>query len=105
MAGTSTAMTVREDRVARLSSEWVHEGKYAARVEIELEDSDEPWSPTMSPGDAHKLDRVCLALRRGDIAEGLPRRRRCSSCYRWRGEAADWGHRPRIKQCSKACLR
>jgi hypothetical protein len=47
----------------------VHEGKYAARVEIELEDSDAPWSPTMGLDDAHKLERVRLALRRGDVAE------------------------------------
>ncbi len=47
----------------------IHEGKYAAEVEIELEYTDETWSPTMSGADALKLDSVRLALRRGDIAE------------------------------------
>lgn len=53
----------------RKSKEFVHEGKYAAEVEIELEYTDESWSPTMSADDARKLDAVRLALRRGDIAE------------------------------------
>ena len=51
------------------SKEFIHEGKYAAEVAIELEYSDESWSPTMSAEDARKLDTVRLALRRGDIAE------------------------------------
>jgi hypothetical protein len=51
------------------SKEFIHEGKYAAEVAIELEYSDESWSPTMSADDARKLESVRLALRRGDIAE------------------------------------
>jgi hypothetical protein len=51
------------------SSKWIHEGKYAAEVEIELHYTGESWSPTMSGADALKLDGVRLALRRGDIAE------------------------------------
>ncbi len=47
----------------------IHDGKYAAEVETELEYTDETWSPTMSGADALKLDSVRLALRRGDIAE------------------------------------
>jgi hypothetical protein len=47
----------------------IHEGKYAAEVEIELEYTDEAWSPTMSGADALKLETVMLALRRGDLAE------------------------------------
>lgn len=53
----------------RKSIELIHEGKYAAEVEIELEYTDESWSPTMSGADALKLDAVRLALRRGDVAE------------------------------------
>ena len=53
----------------RKAAELIHEGKYAAEVEIELLYSDESWSPTMSAGDARKLEAVRLALRRGDIAE------------------------------------
>ena len=53
----------------RKSTKLIHEGKYAAEVVIELLYGDESWSPTMSLDDARKLDRVRLALRRGDIAE------------------------------------
>ncbi len=56
-------------RKKRTAVELVREGKYAAEVSIELIDSDESWSPTMSVGDARKLEAVRLALRRGDIAE------------------------------------
>jgi len=53
----------------RSSKEIIHEGKYAAEVTIELEYSDESWSPTMSADDARKLDAVRLALRAGNLAE------------------------------------
>ena len=36
---------------------------------IELNYSDDSWSPTMSLDDAHKLEAVRFALQRGDIAE------------------------------------
>jgi len=53
----------------RKAAELIHEGKYAAEVEIELEYSDESWSPTISGDDVRKLEAVRLALRAGDIAE------------------------------------
>ena len=53
----------------RKSREIIHEGNFAAEVDVELEYSDESWSPTMSVEDARKLEAVRLALRRGDIAE------------------------------------
>ena len=53
----------------RKSIKLVHEGKYAAEVEIELHYSDDSWSPTMSADDARKLETVTLALRHGDLAE------------------------------------
>ena len=56
-------------REKRKSTELIHEGKYAAEVPIELNYSDESWSPTMSLDDAKKLEAVRLALQRGDIAE------------------------------------
>jgi hypothetical protein len=57
------------DAMTRKRIKLIHEGKYAAQVPIELEYTDEAWSPTMSLDDARKLDAVRLALRRGDIAE------------------------------------
>jgi hypothetical protein len=53
----------------RKSTELIHEGKYAAEVEVELLYSDDSWSPTMSLDDARKLETVRLALQRSDIAE------------------------------------
>ena len=53
----------------RRTTELIREGRYAAEVEIELEYDEESWSPTMSLDDARKLERIRLALRRGDHAE------------------------------------
>jgi hypothetical protein len=58
-----------EEQRRRQFTELIHEGKYAPEVMVELSYSDESWSPTMSLDDAWKLERVRLALRRGDIAE------------------------------------
>lgn len=53
----------------RSSKKFIHEGKYAAEVPVELIEDDTVWSPYLSPEDVRKLDTVRLALRRGDIAE------------------------------------
>ena len=45
----------------------VHEGEYAAEVEVELITTDEGWSPYLSLEDAERLDSVRQALRRGDV--------------------------------------
>jgi|GEM_PF-232972 len=45
----------------------IHEGKYVADVEVDLHYDDTAWSPTLMPDDVQKLERVQLALRRGDI--------------------------------------
>jgi hypothetical protein len=45
----------------------VHEGNYAAEVDVELIETDESWSPYLSLEDAYKLDDVRDALRHGDI--------------------------------------
>jgi hypothetical protein len=49
--------------------EFIHEGKYAAEVPVELIEDETGWSPYLSVDDALKLDAVRLALRRGDVAE------------------------------------
>jgi hypothetical protein len=51
------------------ATEFVREGKYATEVPIDLIEDETAWSPYLSPEEAHKLDTVRLALRRGDIAE------------------------------------
>jgi len=40
----------------------VHEGKYAAEVEVELLEDEGGWGPYLSVVDAHKLDDVRDAL-------------------------------------------
>ena len=53
----------------RKTTKFIHEGKYAAEVPVELLYSEDSWSPTMSLEDARKLEIVRLALQRGDVAE------------------------------------
>ncbi len=45
----------------------VQEGRYVAKVDVELLEDETGWSPYLSPEDAYKLDDVRNALRRGDI--------------------------------------
>ena len=45
----------------------IHEGHYAAEVDIEWLESDTGWSPALSLADAQKLDTVREALRQGDL--------------------------------------
>ena len=54
--------------MSRRSTKFFREGKYAVEIEIELIEDDSPWSPHVAKEDIQKLDRVRLALRRGDIA-------------------------------------
>jgi len=49
------------------SKKLVHEGRYAAEVEVELIEDEGGWAPYLSVADAKKLDAVREALRRGDI--------------------------------------
>jgi len=54
---------------SRLHTKLIHEGQYAAEVEVELIEADEGWSPYLSLTDAEKLDAVRKALRRGDLKQ------------------------------------
>lgn len=45
----------------------IHEGQYAAEVDVELIDAEEGWAPYLSLGDAQKLDEIRLALRGKDL--------------------------------------
>ncbi len=51
----------------KTSTQLIEEGSYLAKVEIVLIDDESPWSPHVCMDDIRKLDRVRLALRRGDI--------------------------------------
>ncbi|MCI0627444.1 MAG: hypothetical protein L0387_38325 [Acidobacteria bacterium] len=48
-------------------TKFVHEGQYAATVEVEWIETDTGWSPYLSVDDARELDEVREALRRGDL--------------------------------------
>ena len=52
----------------RQHTEFVHEGRYVAEVDVEWIETDEGWSPYLSVEDAYELDDVREALRREDVA-------------------------------------
>ena len=54
---------------AKRRTKFVHEGQYAAEVEIDWIESDIGWAPYLSLEDAEKLDQVRDALRTGDIKQ------------------------------------
>jgi hypothetical protein len=49
------------------SRKLVHEGSFAAEVEVELFHDENSWSPYLSLDEALKLDKVRAALRAGDV--------------------------------------
>ena len=51
----------------RKHTKLIHEGEYAAKVDVELIDTDSGWSPYLLVEDAQKLDDVREALRKGDL--------------------------------------
>ena len=51
----------------RKRTKLIHEGRYVAKVDIELLEEPEGWSPYLSLEDAYRLDDVREALRRGDV--------------------------------------
>lgn len=51
----------------RKRTKYVHEGRYVAKVEVDLIETDDGWSPYLSLQDAYKLDDVRDALRREDL--------------------------------------
>ena len=52
----------------RHQTKLVHEGNYAAEVDVEILDTGDGWSPYLSLEDAQKLDDVREALRQGDLS-------------------------------------
>ena len=46
----------------------VHEGNYAAEVDVEILDTGDGWSPYLSLEDAQRLDDVREALREVDLS-------------------------------------
>jgi hypothetical protein len=57
----------KEAMSEKITTKLVHEGDFAAEVEVALIITDDEWSPYLSLQDAYKLDDMRDALRRGDI--------------------------------------
>ncbi len=51
----------------RKRTKLVHEGKYVAEVQVEVEYDETGWSPYLSLDDAYRLDDVREALRNDDL--------------------------------------
>lgn len=54
--------------MSRRYTRFVHGGRYAAEVDVDLVPDDGAWGPYLSKDDALKLDRVRTALKNGDVA-------------------------------------
>ena len=48
-------------------TKFIHEGQYAAAIEVDWIESETGWSPCLSVEDAEKLDEVREALKTGDL--------------------------------------
>jgi len=51
----------------RKRTKLVHEGKYVAEVQVQVEYDETGWSPYLSLDDAYRLDDVREALRNRDL--------------------------------------
>lgn len=51
----------------RQTTEYIHEGRLVAEVEVTLIETDSEWSPYYSIEDVRKMEAVREALRRGDL--------------------------------------
>jgi len=55
----------------RSRTKLIQEGKYVAEIEVELTETNDGWSPSLSLDEAYKLDKVRESLRQGDIKTAL----------------------------------
>lgn len=53
--------------MTRRTIKLIHEGKYAAKVPVDLIEEEGGWAPYLSVDDAMKLDLVRRALWQGDL--------------------------------------
>jgi hypothetical protein len=63
-----TGQQDEEEEMTRHRKQMIHEGRFAAEIDIRIEEDGSPWGPTVDKEDVFKSDRVRLALRRGDIS-------------------------------------
>jgi hypothetical protein len=62
-SGLQDAQTMKTTPTVEL----VHEGRFAAEVDVTQIETESEWSPYYDLADIEKLDQVRLALRRGDL--------------------------------------
>ena len=60
-------VAMKQRKKTKYVHEYVHEGRYVAKVEVGLLEDETGWSPYLSIEEAYKLDDVREALRRGDV--------------------------------------
>jgi hypothetical protein len=53
--------------MTRKSTKLVHEGDYAAEIDVDLIEDETGWSPYLSSQDAARVDKVRRALLSGDL--------------------------------------
>lgn len=51
----------------RETTEYIHEGRLVAEVDVTLIETDSEWSPYYSIDDVRKMEAARAALRRGDL--------------------------------------
>ena len=52
---------------ARQKIKFIHERQFVAEVTVDVIESDDGWSPSISLADAYRLDDVRRALKAGDL--------------------------------------
>jgi hypothetical protein len=55
--------------MSKKKTKLIHEGRFAAEVDVDLLNDDTGWAPYLSVADARKLDAVRAALKDGNVAE------------------------------------
>lgn len=63
-----TVGATHHDMKKHMRMKLIHEGRYLAKVDVELVVTDDEWSSYLTVEDAYKPDDVREALKKGDIA-------------------------------------
>jgi len=55
------------EKMNRRQEKFIHVGNFVARVEVDLVYNEDSWSPCLTLEDAQRLDKIRMALQKGDI--------------------------------------
>ena len=56
----------QENKITRHRKQMIHEGRFAAEIDLKIEEDGSPWGPTVEKKDV--LKTACVPLYRGDIS-------------------------------------